>query len=242
MPFDNLKENILLYYATQAEQKTRGYIGASLLGHACERRIWLDWKAGGTKPPTQNLAKTELLEQGKREEKFDRGRHEESRLIKALQGAGYFLVDRQLSFSAFEGNFKGHVDGIILDEAKNKYVLEIKSCQERYFKAASKNGVQKTWHTYYVQCQMYMHFFDIGKTLFLAVNKNNGEIYQEILNRDEEEIANNLLKITRIISHGDNIPATLVANDAPPPKMPCQYCEFVNFCYPEWEKNKEIYK
>ena len=239
MPFDNLKDDVLLSYASQAEQKTRGYIGASLLGHPCERRIWLDWKG---EKPTKGLAPNELLEEGKRQEKFDRGRHEESRLIKALIKSGYILLNTQASFSAFDGNFKGHVDGIILDTELNKYILEIKSCQERYFKAASKNGVQRTWHTYYVQCQMYMHFFDIGNTLFLAVNKNNGEIYQEILKKDEEEIAKSLLKITRIISHGNKIPATLVANDAPPPKMPCQYCEFVNFCYPKWEKNKEIYQ
>ena len=228
MSFSDLPNKVLGYYASQAESKTRGYIGASILGHACERRIWLDWQ--GACPPV-NTTLTQILKTGSREEKFDRGRHEEERLIKALQGAGYLVLNRQGAFSVLDGNFQGHIDGVILDQEGNKYILEIKSTQEKYFKVLVKNGVQKTFATYYLQCQMYMHFIEIPRTLFLAVNKNNGEIYQAVLEVDEAEIEFGLRKINKIISHGQDMPATLGdANDVPP-KMPCQYCDFVNFCY-----------
>ena len=228
MPFQDLPNKVLGYYASQAESKTRGYIGASILGHGCERRIWLDWK--GCQPPV-NTTPIEILKTGSREEKFDRGRHEEERLIKALQGAGYLVLDRQGAFSVMDGNFQGHIDGIIIDQAGTKYILEIKSTQEKYFNALVKNGVQKTFANYYLQCQMYMHFFKIPRTLFLAVNKNNGEIYQVVLEEDEAVIEIGLKKINKIISHGQDMPATLGdANDVPP-QMPCQYCDFVNFCY-----------
>jgi hypothetical protein len=144
MSFSALPNKILLYYASQAEAKTRGYIGASILGHGCERRIWLDWK--GLRAP---ISKTpmEILKTGSREEKFDRGRHEEERLIKALQGAGYLVLDRQGAFSVMDGNFQGHIDGIITDQEGNQYILEIKSTQEKYFRALVKNRVQKIFAT-----------------------------------------------------------------------------------------------
>jgi hypothetical protein len=141
------------------------------------------------------------------------------------------VLNRQGAFSVLDGNFQGHIDGVILDQEGNKYILEIKSTQEKYFKALVKNGVQKTFATYYLQCQMYMYFIEIPLTLFLAVNKNNGEIYQTVLEVDEAEIEFGLRKINKIISHGKDMPATLGdANDIPP-KMPCQYCDFVGFCY-----------
>jgi hypothetical protein len=197
-----------------------------MLGHPCDRRIWLDWKGEFT-TPNQTLT----LEKGKREEKFDRGRHEEDRLIKVLQGAGYLIIDRQKSFTVLDGNFKGHIDGIIFDAEGNQYILEIKSCQEKYFKSLLKNGVVKTFPSYYLQCQMVMHFFSIHHTLFLAVNKNNGEITKTILNLDEEAIENGLQKIHRIMSYGNDRPAALGVPHEPPPILPCQYCEFVTFCY-----------
>ena len=78
MSFSDLPNKIKAFYSSKAESKTRGYIGASILGHACERRIWLDWK--GLSAP---ISKTpmEILKTGSREEKFDRGRYEEERLI-----------------------------------------------------------------------------------------------------------------------------------------------------------------
>ena len=88
MSFNDLPNKVLGYYASQAESKTRGYIGASILGHACERRIWLDWQGAC---PAVDLTPIEILKTGNREEKFDRGRHEEERLIKALEGAGYLV-------------------------------------------------------------------------------------------------------------------------------------------------------
>ena len=67
--------------------------------------------------------------------------------------------------------------------------------------------------------------------MFLAVNKNNGEIYQVVLEADEAAIEMGLRKINKIISHGQDMPATLGDVDSTPPKMPCQYCDFVSFCY-----------
>jgi CRISPR/Cas system-associated exonuclease Cas4 (RecB family) len=235
MPFKELPTKIIAYYATKAESKTRGYIGASILGNVCERRIWLDWK--GVASPA-DLTNESALKTGSRQEKFERGRHEEERLIKALQGAGYLVLDRQGAFSVMDGNFQGHIDGTIIDQEGNKYILEIKSTQAKYFNALVRNGVQKTFGSYYLQCQMYMHFIEIPRTLFLAVNKNNGEIYQVVLEVDAAAIEMGLQKINRIMSHGNDMPAALADINDAPPKMPCQYCDFVHFCYQNYGKDQ----
>lgn len=229
MPFSDLPNKIKAFYASKAESKTRGYIGASILGHDCERRIWLEWQ--GTAAPVFDISDGAVLKTGSREEKFDRGRYEEERLIKVLEGAGYLIGSRQGAFSVLDGNFQGHIDGIILDQEAKQYILEIKSTQEKYFNSLIKNGVQKIFPTYYLQCQMYMHFFEIPRALFLAVNKNNGEIYQVVLKIDEDEIEMGLRKINKILSHGKDMPAALGDPNDAPPKMPCQYCDFVSFCY-----------
>lgn len=135
--FKELPTKILAYYATKAESKTRGYIGASILGNVCERRIWLDWK--GVASPA-DLTTESALKTGSRQENFERGRHEEERLIKALQGAGYLVLDRQGEFSVMDGNFQGHIDGIIIDQEGHKYILEIKSTQAKYFNALVRNA------------------------------------------------------------------------------------------------------
>lgn len=83
-----------------------------------------------------------------------------------------------------------------------------------------------------------MHFFSLSETLFLGVNKNNGEIYQEILRKDQPTIEKGLEKINRIMSHGKEMPAALAGKDETPPKMPCQYCEFFSFCYRSKENIK----
>jgi YqaJ-like viral recombinase domain len=230
MAFENLQGKILAHYASHAEGKTRGYIGASMLGHACERRIWLEWN--GAKIPPQDPEKL-----GSRQEKFDRGRHEEERLIKALQGAGYLVLDRQGAFSVLNGNFQGHIDGIILDEDGKKYVLEIKSANERNFTALQKKGIEAAFPGYYLQCQMYMHFLKIPQCLFLVVNKNNGEIYKAVFSENEAVISKGMAKLNKIISHGQDMPARLPADAAGVPTIvPCQYCEFFNFCWTQKRK------
>lgn len=230
MSFDFLENKIVAYYASQAEAKTRGYIGASILGHVCERRIWLEWNAA--KMPPQDPIKL-----GNREEKFDRGRHEEKRLIKVLQGSGYLVLDRQGAFSVMDANFQGHIDGVILDGDGKKHILEIKSANEKNFLKLQKQGIEAAFPNYYLQCQMYMHFLKIPQCLFLAVNKNNGAIQKVVFSSCEAVITEGLRKIKKIISHGKDMPARLPPDASGNPSIvPCQYCEFFDFCYPQKAK------
>ena len=144
------------------------------------------------------------------------------------------VIDRQGAFSVMDGNFKGHIDGVILDGDGKKYILEIKSANEKNFLKLQKQGIQAAFANYYLQCQMYMHFLNIPQCLFLAVNKNNGEIYKVVFSSNEAVIECGLRKINKIISHGQDMPARLPPDASGTPSIvPCQYCEFFDFCYPK---------
>ncbi len=223
--FRDLPAKVLLYYA-QAESKPKGYIDASILGHLCERRIWLDWQ--GITPPL-SLTQEERFKKGKTEEKLERGRQEAERLAKALQGSGCLITHRQARFAGLDGNLQGQINGMMHDANGNPYILAIKPLQDKRFKTLRTKGVPKAFAADYLQSQMAMHFLKIPRTLFLGVNQNNGEIYRAILNLDEDEIEMGLQRVHQIITYGKAMPAALGNPNGQPP--PCQGCEFVKFCY-----------
>ncbi len=232
VPFRDLPDKILLYYAGQAKTQTKGHIVASMLGHLCDRRIWLDWQ-GTTLPNLTHECSVAALKHGKRVEQFERDTLEEERLITALQRSGYLVTHLKAKFSVLDGNFQGQIDGIIFDPAGPRYVLAVKSVSEKAFRALCRMGVKKAIGSYYLECQMYMHFFKVLRTLLVVVNKNNGEIYRSILTLDEDEVEKGLQKIHRIVMYGKNMPAALCKPNTQPLKLPCKTCDFVNFCYPK---------
>src|SRR5687768_11112676 len=102
----NAAVNAALDAAALAEQKEarRTYLGASGIGSECLRKVQYDWQCDATHP-----ARTKRI--------FSRGHMFEEITVKAMAGAG-FRMERgtpATGFSAADGTFKGHCDGIILD-------------------------------------------------------------------------------------------------------------------------------
>ena len=81
-------------------------MGASLIGHNCDRYIWLTWR-WALKPEFK----------GRILRLFDTGKREESRLIEELRGIGATVWDvdpdsgDQWRVSACNGHFGGSLDG-----------------------------------------------------------------------------------------------------------------------------------
>jgi hypothetical protein len=87
--------------ATVAELP-RPYLGASIVGHECARRIQFDWWC---KPML--AARTREI--------FDRGHYFEERTRQHLIAAGFkFAPPEALAFTAADDAFRGHADGIII--------------------------------------------------------------------------------------------------------------------------------
>ena len=231
-PFKDIDKDIWKSFVNKPREP-RKYIGASILGHECDRRIWLDWKGIVDK---QQFAEEE--KQGQKFEIFHRGNEEEEIFIKKLLDAGYTVKDRQAAFSEYDGKLQGHCDGIIVDPEGHEYLFEFKTMMETSFRKAVKDGLKKTHPHYVTQIQLYMWFLNfnpeagIKKALIVCQNKNRDyERHYEIHMIDPQHVIATLSKLERILSYEDQMPGLLCAPDYP--SYICKMCDYFKFCYSE---------
>lgn len=220
-----IDKNIWNYLYNNTIKQDRRYIGASNLGHICDRKIWLDWKG---KVNSQGLRSID--EFGKKQEIFKRGHQFEDEFIQKLQDAGYIVFNRQNEFEDKELDLKGHCDGFIYDENNQPLILEIKTSKETSFNRVKKHGIKKIYPQYISQVQLYMHYFKIYKCLMIFINKNvDYDRYYEIIEYDANEVEGLLGKAKRIKSYDDQMPAAI--GDLENPHFICKMCDYYNFCY-----------
>jgi hypothetical protein len=88
--------------AATAAELPRPYLGASIVGHECPRRVQFDWWC---KPVLAARVR----------EIFARGHHFEAQSRDRLVAAGFkFAPPEVLGFSAVNGALRGNADGIII--------------------------------------------------------------------------------------------------------------------------------
>ena len=211
----------------EVEQNNRVYLGMSQMGHSCSRYLWyyFHWAAKQSHSPRKLRI-------------FSRGNNEEPRLIKILQDAGIEVYDTQGSMEDCEMHLRGHIDGkcIGIPEIEELECLaEFKTMNEKSWKKMSKNGVQHSNKVYYIQLIMYMHYQDLKKALFVAVNKNTEELYFELVDADPV-IAD---KVQRRALDIINSPVPLPKAFDSPTYFECNWCEYKKVCWEDalYDKN-----
>jgi CRISPR/Cas system-associated exonuclease Cas4 (RecB family) len=231
-PFQDIDQRIWESFVHQPREK-RNYIGASIVGHSCDRRIWLEWK--GYVNSKEYIEKEKL---GQKYEIFHRGKLEEEIFIKKLEKIGYTVKDRQAEFSLYDGKLQGHCDGIIVDDQGFEYMFEFKTMMETTFNSVKKWKLEKAHIHYLYQIQLYMNFINFKsdqeckKALIICQNKNKDwERYQELHRLNPQMIQGVLAKIERIFSYEEDMPGTISPADNP--SYICKMCEYFKFCYPE---------
>lgn len=233
-PFQNIDKRIWKSLV-EKPQKERRYIGASIVGHPCDRRIWLEWKR--LVDPRQYQDEEKI---GQKLEIFQRGNEEEEIFIKKLHDAGYIVKDRQWEFSVYDGKLQGHCDGVIVDDEGYEYIFEFKTMKDSTFKRAAKEGIQKTNPNYITQIQLYMNFKDLktkdglNRALIICQNKDRDyQRLQEFHVINPQLILGTQARVERIISYADDMPGRLCAPEKP--SYICKMCDYFKFCYPEKE-------
>ena len=208
--------------ASMKQDKPRPHMGASLLGHHCERYLWLNFRWA-------------VIEQfsGRMLRLFRRGQNEESTFVSDLRSIGVLLqhVGSDQYRVDFGSHVSGSIDGIIVGglpgKEKSQAVLECKTHSEKSFKELKDKGVKESKFMHYVQCQVYMKGTNLKRALYMAVNKNTDELYTEWVHYDES-IANNY------VARGHRI---ALSNDMPPPISTdpswyqCKICAAHEFCH-----------
>jgi hypothetical protein len=209
--------------ARKAEPR-RTYMGASMLGDPCARRVAYAWRGAPGAPV-----------EGRSLRIFETGHVLERVLASWMERAGFDLrtidpaTGGQYAFS--DGPIEGHADGIIVDGPDFGFAYpvlwEAKGLNDRSWQETAKVGVRISKPVYYGQCCLYMAYFDVEACLFSALNKNDQSLYHELIPFD-------LATAQRLVDRAVGI----VRGWLPPrialmPTRMCAFCQFNAYCWEE---------
>ncbi len=219
-------EAIFEHYKTEGDkEEVRGYLGASIIGHACKRYLWYTFR-GCTKEDFP----------GRLYRLFETGDLEEIRQVKDLRAIGCTVheVDPttgdQFEVTAIGGHLSGHMDGCLINlpgVEKTWHVYEGKTHNQKSYRKLQKEGVQKSKPIHYAQMQIYMHLTGMTRALYLAVNKDTDEMYAERVHYDRAFCDAIMAKARGIIFAKE-----------PPPRITdrpdwyeCKFCSAHSLCW-----------
>jgi hypothetical protein len=153
----------------QTAELPRPYLGASIVGGECQRKIQYDWWC----TPTHSARVKEI---------FERGHYFEERTRQLLSKAGFtFAPTEALEFSALNGLLKGHADGKIVAGPEHYRLIypllwEHKALNAKNWRALERDGLDKTFPQYAAQVALYQAYLDVtNPALFTALNADTCE-------------------------------------------------------------------
>lgn len=206
-------------------QEHRSHMGASLIGHDCERHVWMSWR-WALKP---NFP-------GRVLRMFSTGVREEGRLIEELRGIGATVWETdpdtgaQWRVSAMRGHFGGSLDGVAqgLPEApKTPAVLEFKTHNHKSFTTLVEKRVREAKPQHYDQMQVYMGLMSLERALYMAVDKDTDDLYCEWVHFDKDRFDMLMARAERLI--GMTEPPPRISED--PAHWQCKFCNFHAVCH-----------
>ncbi len=205
-------------------EPNRGYLGASIIGHPCERYLWYCFRQCCQEDTEGRIYRL-----------FETGDREEERMVANLRMIGCEVHDTDETGSQFEilglgGHFSGHMDGCALgipEAPKTWHVLEFKTHNKKSFAKLKKHGVKETKPQHYAQMMAYMHFTGMKRALYLAVNKDTDDLYSERIHYNKEEGDALVARAKRIITSHEPPARAFPKKDY----FECEYCSAQGICW-----------
>jgi hypothetical protein len=207
------------------EDGFRSHLGASVLGQECGRAIWYGFR-WFTKPKFS----------GRILRLFNRGHLEEGRVIAALLtiGVQIFQQDehgKQFRISDIGGHFGGSGDGVAIGlpdlPSGTAALLEFKTHNDKSFAKLEKEGVRGAKFEHWVQMQTYMSKMGIPVALYVAVNKNDDNLWMELVYLDSAS-AEQFRDRARTIILLRQPPARISES---PGWFACKWCDHAPVCH-----------
>ena len=206
-------------YHSSKKSKPRPHMGVSLLGHHCDRWLWINFRWAVVEDFDGRILRL-----------FRRGHSEEDTIIKDLRNIGIDIRSSQRRVD-FGNHVSGSLDGVIesgVPEApKSRHVAEFKTHSKKSFDDMVKNGVEKSKPMHYIQMQVYMHGTSINRALYLAVCKDDDRIYTERVKYDKKVAEDAIIRGKRI-AMSDRMPEPCSAD---PSWYQCKFCPAHSFCH-----------
>ncbi len=216
-----------------AAEPPRDYLGASVIGDECSRKLWYSFNNYPRKPFDAATLR-----------RFEDGHRTEALVIERLrQVPGIELWDRhddggQIGGKLFAGKFGWHVDGVILgllQSPKTPHVLEVKATAEKKFKEFTvlvdklgEKAALRAWNpVYYAQAVVYMYLLDLNRH-YTVVASAGGRDMASCRTEANHEMAKALLAKAERIIGATEAPARLSER---PEFFQCKWCDFRKTCH-----------
>lgn len=223
---DQLVADIYAQYEKRGEsEKSRTYLGASIIGKECKRALWYAFR----------WAAKEKFD-GRMLRLFQTGHLAEPRFVADLRAIGATVYDvnpadgKQFGFVDHGGHARGHMDGAVQGipgGGKKWHVAEFKTHSAKSFATLKKDGVKKAKPEHFAQMQWYMGKSGMDRALYLAVNKDTDELYSERLEFDKVAFEQIQAKFDSIIFAAE--PPAKISQD--PKFFLCNWCNFNSICH-----------
>jgi len=197
----------------QQDVEPRPYMGMSGIGHACSRKVWLDFRFS-----SEQIFEAATLR------KFEDGHRSEAamadnlRLVKGIKLETCRPDGKQHGFSDHADHFRGHMDGAILgivEAPKTWHVWEHKASDDKKKNALEKligvdeKAALEKWNlVYFVQAQLYMHYSKM-KRHFLTVGSPGNRTVISCRTEYQKDVAEKYIALA----------SDLIASDKPPAKI-----------------------
>jgi len=157
------------------------------------------------------------------------------------QAKAAFGIDvKQWRILDVDGHFGGSLDGLAdasfdiecsislnTIPAGEEFLTEFKTHNYKSFSKLTMEGVRKTKPEHYSQMNTYMKQRGLRHALYVAVNKNDDDLYMEVIRLDEND-ANQKLDRARMIVHSKQ-PPNRISNS--PTWFNCKYCNYTDICH-----------
>jgi len=228
----------------------RSHMGASLIGNDCARQIWYGFHWLTKRDYDGTLLR--LFNRGHLEE----GRFTAMLLLIGCEIFQLDENGKQFRISVADGHAGGSGDGVAigvpdLPDPQEPCLTEYKTHGKKSFnELAGENwkeyredqalpigerrnivfeglGVKAAKFTHYVQVQVYMRKMELTSCLYLAVNKDNDEIYAEIIPLDIIVADQYIDRMERLVALSE--PPKRISND--PSVFNCRYCDHRDTCH-----------
>ncbi|WP_424931916.1 PD-(D/E)XK nuclease family protein [Amaricoccus macauensis] len=228
--------------ADRAATSPRDYLGASRLGHACERALQFEFARAPKDDGTDFTGRTLRI--------FAIGHALEELAIRWLRAAGLDLYTRkgnreggeQFGFSVAGGRIRGHVDGIVAEAPaalglRTPALWECKTMNAKSWRACVRDGVTTSKPVYAAQIALYQAYMEANvpgisaaPALFTAINKDSAELHHELVPFDAglaQRMSDRAVRILRATDAGDLLPR--IARNAD--FHECRFCPWSARCW-----------
>lgn len=231
--------------AEHRAQKRRSYLGFSIVGDECERRLWYEVQHNIHKSvPKEPFTATGIraVQDGFVGEDIMADR------LRKVDGVELHTHDdkgRQFGFKDLGGRFSGHMDGAIrglIQSPATWHVWEHKQVNEKKFNSLNKlraedeKSALRQWDSvYYAQAVLYMYYSGMTRH-YLTCCTPGGRDYTSVRTEANNKYARKLRERAERVLIATTPPLRVSDN---PSYYKCKWCPFRETCHKQTERKEE---